>query len=84
MILGPNITGKGGMFAGFNRSPSNAYGWIGAVNTFYNQGGGSSYYSNEYKSINFDFDFDASKSNQIYSSETIQVSSCYALMIIKA
>ena len=71
------------MFAGFNRSPSNAYGWIGAVNTFYNQGGGASYYSTEYKSINFDFDFDASKSNQIYSSESIQVSSCYALMIIK-
>lgn len=59
------------MFAGFNRSSSNAYGWIGAVNTFYNQGDGASYYSNSYKSINFDFDFDASRSNQIYNNLNI-------------
>lgn len=73
VILGPNITGYTGRAAN-----DGMYGANGAFYKLTKNGVGSSGNGNQYLA------FDASKSNSTYSGSTLQPSSGYVLIIIKA
>ena len=73
VILGPNITGYTGRAAN-----DGMYGANGAFYQITKTGVGSSGNGSQYLA------FDASKANSTYSGSTLQPSSGYSLMIIKA